>query len=244
MKKLFLPILLFTSIMCGCTHVPPGESAHDPYESTNRKVFAFNDTLDKYFLIPAAKGYKTIAPNRVRMCVSNFFDNIFYPNTIVNCFLQGKMKQGAADTGRFLINSTVGLFGFFDPATELGLQKHHEDLGQTLAVWGFGEGPFLTLPGMGPKTTRETPDIITGNYLTPLSYLETGYYLPLKMLEIISWRANMLEATEMMNKSSIDRYLSLREFYRQNRIKMVHDGNPPKPDIFLDEEELFEEDDL
>ncbi len=243
MKYLLLPIIILI-LTSGCTHIPPGESAHDPYEETNRSIYAFNDALDKTIVAPAAECYVAIMPSRVRMCVTNFFDNLFYPNTVLNDFLQGKIKQGVADTSRLLINSTFGILGIFDPATEMGLEIHDEDFGQTLAVWGSGEGSYLMLPVLGPQTIRDTPDYITGYFTDPLSYVEMAVYLPVKIIDIINWRANMLESSKLMDETSIDRYLSLREFYRQNRINQIHDGNPPEVDIFDDDDWLDEEEDL
>lgn len=236
-------LLLITIILLagGCTHVPVGEQAHDPYEDTNRSIYSLNDTIDEYFLVPVAECYAYIVPDRVRMCVTNFFDNLFYPNTILNDFLQGKFKQGLSDSGRMAVNSTLGIFGLFDPATELGMEQNKEDFGQTLAVWGANEGPFLMLPFLGPNTARDAPDLLTSKLVDPLTYVEYSVALPAKIFDIINWRANMLDATKMMDKTSIDRYLSLREFYRQNRINLIYDGNPPEIDIF-DDEDFLEED--
>ncbi len=238
-------LLLSATILLsyGCTHVPVGEEAHDPYEETNRSFYSFNDALDKNILKPVADGYAYVTPDPVRRCVTNFFDNLGYLNTIANDLLQGKFKQCLADSGRFLVNSTVGVVGLFDVATPMGLEKHQEDLGQTLAVWGSGEGPYLTIPVMGPNTARDLPDQITKRMLSPASYVKASIGLPLAILDIINWRANMDSSLKIVDESP-DPYLAMREFYRQNRINLIYDGDPPIPDMMDDMEDLDEDEDL
>ncbi|THB75107.1 MAG: VacJ family lipoprotein [Gammaproteobacteria bacterium] len=243
-KALF--ILTAMTLSFGCTHVPVGEEAHDPYEETNRSIYGFNDSLDKNILKPVADGYAYITPDPVRRCVTNFFDNLGYLNTIANDLLQGKFEQCLADSGRFLINSTIGIVGIFDVATPMGLIKNEEDLGQTFAEWGSGEGAYLTLPFFGPNTTRDAPDLITSRMLKPTSYVKASIAWPLAVLDIINWRANMDTSIKMVDESP-DPYLAMREFYRQNRIKLIYDGDPPVPDMmddiddFEDDEDLFED---
>ena len=121
----------------------------------NRRVFAFNDAMDRWVLKPVAKGYTKITPRLLRRGVSNFFVNLSYPFVIVNEFLQGKFAEGASDTGRFVMNTTLGLGGLFDPATGADLQLHDEDFGQTFAKWGVGSGPYLVIPFLGPSDVRD-----------------------------------------------------------------------------------------
>ena len=239
-----LTALLIGILLCfGCTHVPVGEEAHDPYEETNRSFYSFNDALDKNILKPAADGYAYITPDPVQRCVTNFFDNLGYLNTIANDLLQGKVKQCLADSGRFLINSTIGIAGIFDVATPMGLEKHEEDLGQTLAVWGSGEGPYLTIPVMGPNTARDVPDIITSRMLDPTTYVKASIAWPLAILDLVNWRSNMDSSIKIVDESP-DPYLAMREFYRQNRIKLIYDGDPPVPDMMDDMEDFDEDEDL
>ena len=148
-------------ILSGCAQVPQEGPAHDPIESFNREMYIFNDTVDQAVLGPIARGYSDVTPAPVRRSVTNFFDNLGYLDTVLNDFLQGKVTRGFADTGRFLVNSTVGIVGIFDVATPMGLPKNDEDLGQTLAVWGANEGAYLMLPGYGPSTVRDAPQYIT-----------------------------------------------------------------------------------
>lgn len=240
-KLLSVIVLIFISF--GCTHVPVGEEAHDPYEDTNRSIYSFNDALDKNILHPAAKGYAYITPNPVRNCVTNFFDNLGYLNTIANDLLQGKFEQCLADSGRFLINSTIGIAGVFDVATPMGLEKNEEDLGQTFAKWGSGEGPYLSIPVLGPSTARDAPDLVTKRMLNPATYVQASISWPLAILDIINWRANMESSIKVVDESP-DPYLAMREFYRQNRIKLIYDGDPPIPDMMDDMEDFDEDEDL
>lgn len=237
-----LSILIIISFSFGCTHVPVGEEAHDPYEETNRSLYSFNDALDKNILKPVADGYDYITPDQVQRCVTNFFDNLGYLNTIANDLLQGKFKQCLADSGRFLINSTIGIAGIFDVATPMGLEKHEEDFGQTLAEWGSGEGAYLNLPVLGPNTSRDAPDLITSRLLDPTTYVKASIAWPLVILDMVNWRASMDSSLKMVDESP-DPYLAMREFYRQNRIKLIYDGDPPVPDM-MDDFEEFEDEDL
>ncbi|MBS4050215.1 MAG: VacJ family lipoprotein, partial [Methylomonas sp.] len=127
----------------------------DPYEGFNRSMYGFNMGLDKYLLKPVADGYKFITPNFMQTGVTNFFNNLKGINVVLNDLLQGKFEQSASDLGRFTTNSTIGLLGLFDVATDLGLQQNVEDFGQTLAVWGVNQGPYLVLPVLGPTTLRD-----------------------------------------------------------------------------------------
>jgi len=134
---------------------------YDPLESTNRKIYKFNDALDRAVLKPVAKGYRFVLPDLVEKGVSNFFSNIDDINVIINDLLQGKLRQAGSDTGRFLYNSSAGLLGIMDVSTRAGMVKHNESLGQTLGVWGLGEGPFLMLPLFGPNNARSSAGLVT-----------------------------------------------------------------------------------
>ena len=145
-------LVLFTT---GCaTARPPDQPIKDPFERANRVVFSFNDKVDRWALKPVATGYRKITPTFIRIGINNFFENLDDVSTAINGLLQGKFKQGFSDTARFAINTTIGVVGIFDVATKLDFDKHSEDFGQTLGVWGFAEGPFLTLPFFGPQTLR------------------------------------------------------------------------------------------
>ena len=140
----------------------------DPLEDRNRSIYAFNENLDEAIIEPAADGYAYIIPNFLQKGLNNFFDNINYPITIINQVLQGNIEKSLQDTLRFSVNTSIGIFGFFDPASSMGLPEHDEDFGQTLAVWGVKEGPYLMLPFFGPKTLRSLTGDLTDVFFNPL----------------------------------------------------------------------------
>ncbi|MGE0386708.1 MAG: VacJ family lipoprotein, partial [Gammaproteobacteria bacterium] len=167
---------------------------NDPFENTNRAFYKFNDGLDVHIFQPLARGYVKVTPQFFRTSVTNFFDNMGYLNTIANDLLQGKLVRFFQDSGRFVINSTLGIGGLFDPASEMGLKQNSEDLGQTFAVWGAGEGAYLVLPLLGPDTVRDVPDRATSMLLTPTFWINSVVTFPLGALNAINTRANLLEA--------------------------------------------------
>jgi phospholipid-binding lipoprotein MlaA len=199
----------------------------DPYEGMNRSFYGFNDALDRNFFEPVARGYVKVTPTPVRSGVTKFFGNVNYLNIIVNDLLQGKGGQFASDTGRFVVNSTVGVGGLFDPATSFGMPEHDEDTGQTLGTWGAGEGAYLVLPFMGPNSFRDLPNSATSMLLNPLTYLNAVVTLPLGVLNAVNTRANLLEASSIRDQAALDPYTFVREAYRQQREYKIYDGNPP-----------------
>lgn len=209
---------------CATTQI---NGATDPIEPANRAFFNINETLDKHLLKPVAETYVNITPKPVRTSVTNFFDNLTYLNVILNAFLQGKLDQGLSDATRFLFNSTIGIAGLFDVATPMGLPEHNEDLGQTLAVWGLGEGAFLYLPIYGPNTVRNIPDSVTSTLLSPFYYVTSTILYPISALYAINKRANLLEATTIRDEAAVDPYTFTREAYLQQREFQIYDGNPP-----------------
>lgn len=209
----------------------------DPLEPSNRKVYAFNDGVDRYFLQPVATVYADITPDFMQTGVTNFFNNIAYLNVIVNSSLQGKIDQGMSDLFRFVFNSTLGIAGLFDVATTMGIPVHDEDLGQTFAVWGSGQGAYLTLPLFGPNTVRDAPDLVTSWFLNPISYAVTAVSLPATALKIVNARANLLETTSLLDEAALDPYSFTREAYLQRRNYLIHDGAPPD----AGDEDIFSE---
>lgn len=217
------------------------EQDPDPWEGFNRKVFAFNETLDKYIAKPVAEGYQFITPEPVDQSVSAFFSNLGDVLVIVNDLGQLKFAQAASDTARFLINTTVGFFGFFDVASRIGLEKHNEDFGQTLGFWGVGTGPYLMLPVLGPSTVRDTGgrglDWVSG-----LSYTNAGQNFVqqsgLFVLNSIDARADLIASEGLI---SGDRYTFIRSFYLQRREYLVSDG--AVEDEFEDFDDFDDEDD-
>ena len=244
-------LILAAVFVSGCSTLPKGSAnsdamdERDPWENYNRKMFAFNRKVDKTVLAPAARGYKRIVPSPIRTGVNNFFLNLEEPVTIVNDLLQGKFIRAGKDTTRFLINSTLGLAGIVDIASDLNLDKNDEDFGQTFAVWGFGSGPYIELPFLGPSNLRDGFGLVGEVvYLDPLDDLvpsKTEYAL--KVVEIIDLRSQFLGSEKVLDQQ-LDPYLYLRDAYRQRRRNQIYDGNPPLEDdaAFFNEDELFDDD--
>jgi phospholipid-binding lipoprotein MlaA len=195
----------------------------DPWEGFNRKVFAFNDTLDHFFLKPVAKSYRFVTPNFMETGISNFFNNVAeVPNTLNNA-LQWKWGKAGNSTGRLLINTTVGIGGLFDVARHAGLAKQDsESFGQTLSYWGVDQGPYIILPFLGPATMTDTVAMPADWFMDPLSYAENNKVrYGVKALDIVQTRASLLDAEKLI---SGDKYVFIREAYLQRREYLVKDG--------------------
>jgi phospholipid-binding lipoprotein MlaA len=223
--------LLALTLLVGCTIAKP--RTDDPLEKFNRKSYAFNDKLDKAVVRPVTVGYRKITNQPVRDSISDFFTNIHMPITIANDLLQARPKQAVEGTGRLLVNLTLGIGGFFDPATKMGIPLNETDFGITLARWGMPEGDFLMLPLLGPTTMRDVWRYpVDGYFFDPLSYFERNhgfkdgqYYIP-QVVYFISLRSQLMDAEGFL-KSAYDPYAFLRDAYRQRRIYQIYDGNPP-----------------
>ncbi len=233
-------LLALTLVICsGCAStksVGYGE-AYDPIEPFNRAMYKVNDIGDRYLVRPVAVGYERGLPPQMRSGIQNFFSNLRYPITIVNDFLQGKFRDGGRDTGRFVLNTTVGLFGFFDPATRIGLTENDEDFGQTLGKWGVGEGPYIVLPVFGPRTLRHLTGDVADSPLTPLIDLtneDIDIAWALWGVYQIDKRSHLLEVDEQVFEA-YDPYLFVRDAYLQNRRYRMHDGDVPVDDSYLDD---------
>ena len=226
-------------LLAGYCAAPLAESEPgDHFESGNRKVYAFNESLDEAVLKPTATAYVDTIPEPVRLATSRFFDNLLYFDTILNGFLQGKIGQGFSDLARFGVNSTFGLLGFFDAATPLGLPQHDEDFGQTLAVWGAGSGEYLIYPVLGPSGVRDTGGIVVSLLTNPVMYAAAPVAIPLGVLNIVDSRARREGFVQFRDQAALDPYIFTRESYLQNRTFEVYDGQPPrqKPELFEFEE--------
>jgi phospholipid-binding lipoprotein MlaA len=201
----------------------------DPYESVNRKVFAFNDTLDTYALKPVAKAYNAVLPSPVRTGVHNFFGNFSDAWSAVNQLLQGKPADAGSMTLRVLTNSTIGIAGLFDPATSLGLERKSEDLGQTLGVWGLEPGPYLVLPLLGSSDIRDALALPADTYVTPALLVPKFWQgVAVDAVGVIDTRAGLLGASQMLDELAFDRYTFMRDAYITRRRSLVYDGNPPE----------------
>lgn len=229
-------VLLTVLFLSGCASTPPQPEpdAWDPAEPVNRDVYTFNETLDAWVAKPLADAYVVVTPGFARDGVTNFFDNLGEPANALNNTLQGKPGAGARDTGRFLINTTVGIVGLLDVATPMGLESSNEDFGQTLAVWGTPEGMYLMVPAMGPSTTRDVVDYPVAFATNPITYVAAPVAVPLYVLDLVNTRANLESANRFRNQAALDSYTFTRSAYRQYRNGLIWDGDPPEEDFFDD----------
>lgn len=229
-------LALLTALVAGCSSVPVAErDPGDRFETGNREVYAFNEGLDTHALKPASDAYVRVVPEPARNATGRFFDNLLYVDTILNGFLQGKIGQGFSDLARFGVNSTFGILGLFDVATPLGLPRHDEDFGQTLAVWGASSGEYLVYPVLGPSGVRDTGGVVVSLLTNPIVYAAPPVAIPLGVLQIIDLRARKEGFTRFRDQAALDSYIFTRESYLQNRTFEIYDGKPPKQKL-----ELFE----
>jgi phospholipid-binding lipoprotein MlaA len=216
--------LLSLFLMLFIASSPATADDSDPWEGFNRSVFEFNETLDVYVAKPVAQGYQAVTPQFLDTGITNFFSNLEDVLIIANDVFQLKPIQALSDTGRFLINTTIGLFGFFDVASHIGLMKHNEDLGQTLGYWGVGSGPYIMLPFLGSSNVRDTfgfvGDSISG--VGPTEIVDTSTKnAGLLMLRIVDLRADLIASEGLITG---ERYTFFRSFYIQRRAYLVADG--------------------
>jgi phospholipid-binding lipoprotein MlaA len=222
--------------LAGCAS-GPGADPRDPLEPWNRAVYKFNDKVDQAVAQPVARAYRRVVPGGIRDRVRNFFANLADPFIGVNSFLQGKPEDGITDWARFVFNSTFGLFGIHDVATEFGLEKHNEDFGQTFGRWGAGTGPYLVLPFLGSSNLRDGIGTALDIYTDPLNYVEPNEVeYSLWALRLTQTRTDLLDASRILEEASLDKYTFQRDAYLQRRRSLVYDGRAPR-------ERLDDEDD-
>jgi phospholipid-binding lipoprotein MlaA len=236
-----LLLVVVSAFGAGCASAPGRTTNDDRWENFNRGVYKFNDTVDRATLKPIAKGYKKVTPQWFRMGVGNLFANLGYPATVVNQFLQGKVKLGLQDTGRFLVNSTLGVGGLLDVATPMGLRANDEDFGQTLAVWGVDSGPYLTLPFFGPSSLRDAPSRAVDYFLGPLTYVHIPWETEwtVRAFDVVHTRSELLTLDPTL-KRTFDPYAFMRDAWVQQREFNIFDGDPP-PETLEDFEDFEEE---
>lgn len=232
-------------LLSGCASNQPREpgEANDPFEPVNRAVYRFNEIADKYAIRPVAKGYQTVTPAVIRTGITNFFDNISYPVDIVNALLQGKFRQGGRDTARLAVNTTIGILGFMDPATNMGLVKHDEDFGQTFGAWGIGQGPYVVVPIFGPRTMRSGIGDLAGVYVNPqFLVFNSSVQTKLNIFWLLHVRSTLLGFDDEIQRA-FDPYTFVRDSYLQHRQYLLYDGNPPEAEFDFADEEIddFEE---
>ncbi len=218
------------ALASACATAPVGTIAAnpvDPWESWNRKVFAFNDAVDEAVLKPVAQAYKDWVPQLVRTGVSNVFGNIGDVWSAANHFLQGKVGSGMEMGMRVLTNTLFGLGGLLDPATEMSLPRRSEDFGQTLGVWGLPAGPYVVLPLLGPSSVRDTAGQPLDRYAGSSSlYFDSNAYVT-SVLQLVSVRSELLATTKLLGDVSLDKYSFVRDGYLSRRLDQVYDGSPP-----------------
>jgi phospholipid-binding lipoprotein MlaA len=228
----FAAILLQLLLLAGCSsqQVTMTDPERDPWEAYNRQIHSFNMAFDNAIFRPVAKGYDVIMPDAPQRGVRNFFRNLAYPVTAINLVLQGKFEESLEATGRFLMNSTIGLLGFVDVATKLDMPNYNEDFGQTLAVWGWKNSRYLVMPIFGPFTARDFIGRGFYGYFHPVSFAIREYnnYIPL-VVDLISLRAELLPFQAELEAAN-DPYVLVRDVWLQNREYKIYDGEPPQPD--------------
>ena len=208
------------------------DAVHDPFEGFNRAMFAVNEGLDKVVIKPVAQAYDVVTPLPAQAGVGNFFGNILDVRNALNNTLQGKLAEAGSDLGRLLINSTIGIFGLFDVASELGLERHDEDFGQTLAVWGYQDSAFVFWPVLGPRTVRDTGGFVVDAYTDPTWATinkAVATRNSLIALRIVDIRASLLPADKVVEEAALDKYAYIRDADLQRRTNQIFDGRPPRP---------------
>jgi phospholipid-binding lipoprotein MlaA len=222
--------LALAALVAGCATTGRGDTtARDPWEGMNRATYAFNEGLDRAVLKPVAKGYDWLLPGFAKEGVNNFFANLDDIPVGLNNILQGKPAEGFSDLGRFLVNSTLGVFGLWDVASPMGLEKHDEDFGQTLAVWGLNSGPYLVIPLFGPSNLRDAPaKVVTPSWFYG-QWIGDEATWGLFTLDVIRTRNNLFQAESVLEQAAIDKYSFVRDAWTQRRRSATYDGSPPRP---------------
>lgn len=214
------------AVLGGCASTG---NPRDPLEPINRGIYTFNEAVDTTVLKPAAELYRGLVPSLVRTGVSNVFANINDVIVALNNLLQGKVTYAASDTGRVLVNTTVGLLGIFDVATGLGLEKHNEDFGQTLGWWGAGDGPYIVLPIFGPSNVRDTFGLVVDVLTDPITYIDPTRDRNIVVgVRAVNRRSQLIDATTVLETAALDKYQFVRDAYLQRRRNLIYDGKPPK----------------
>ncbi len=252
-RALVLVSVLFAALVAGCATAPDQEAefagiedVNDPLEPFNRGIFKFNQFADGLLIKPLALLYRTFIPPEVRRGTRNFLANLRTPVTLANDLMQGEMGRAGNTIGRFVINSTVGLGGMMDMAAKFGLEGHREDFGQTLAVWGTGEGFYLMLPLLGPSNPRDLTGLVADTFLDPLNYvLDSDVLLARTIVRGVDERESVIDTLDEIERTSLDFYATLRSLYRQRRDDEIRNGAPaplvPIPSMSIMDFEEFEE---
>tara|TARA_B100000123_G_scaffold182137_1_gene135601 strand:- start:48 stop:746 length:699 start_codon:yes stop_codon:yes gene_type:complete len=217
-----------------------GEEIDDPFEDLNRDIFIFNEKLDEKLLKPAALTYRKVTPQFARTGVTNFFNNLEEIDTTINQVLQGEIKYAFNDAGRFVINSTIGLFGLIDVASKMGLEKHEEDFGQTLGVWGFDSGPYIMIPFLGPSNPRDLLSRPISSFLSGTFAMEDNdVKITLVGIDALETRERLLDAETLIIG---DKYIFVKDAYIQSREYEINNGSTEDDEFLDDMEDIFGDD--
>ena len=217
-----------------------GEEINDPFEDLNRDIFIFNEKLDEKLLKPAALTYRKVTPQFARTGVTNFFNNLEEIDTAINQVLQGEIKYAFNDAGRFVINSTIGLFGLIDVASKMGLEKHEEDFGQTLGVWGFDSGPYIMIPFLGPSNPRDLLSRPISSFLSGTFAMEDNdVKITLLGIDALETRERLLDAETLIIG---DKYIFVKDAYIQSREYEINNGSTEDDEFLDDMEDIFGDD--
>jgi len=238
-----LALLVVVGSLAVTAHAAEGAD-YDPLEPMNRPIFWFNDKLDVYFLEPLAKGWDFVFPDRIEKCIGSAYDNVKFPIDFTNDLLQAKPKEAGTALGRFLLNSTLGVVGLFDVAAAAGLPAHEEDFGQTLGVWGLGNGPYLVLPVLGPSTLRDAAGRAVDSPMRVWPFfVGTIPSIAISSVEAVNWRSRNIATIRDLKKGALDYYSLVRNGYIQNRLAAVEDRaqkeNAPNPPPAENDDDLY-----
>ena len=220
-------------VLTACASAPPSNgalAANDPYEQTNRQTLIFNGKIDRYVVGPSVAVYFVLVPPAGRRGVHNFLGNLSLPTIFVNDMLQGEITRGSQSAARLVINTSLGIAGFFDPARGMGIPSHGEDFGQTMAVWGVGEGPYLMLPFFGPSNPRDATGLVTDAAIDPTNFIPIKQHLwwsaTREYFTFLDLKGQTYQTIQGIQRSSVDYYASLRSLYRQLRDSEIRNGHP------------------
>ena len=213
------------------------EEISDPFEDLNRDIFIFNEKLDEKLLKPAAIAYRKVIPQFARSGVTNFFNNLEEIDTTINQVLQGEIKYAFNDAGRFVINTTIGLFGLIDVASKMGLERHEEDFGQTLGVWGFDSGPYIMIPFLGPSNPRDLLSRPISSFLSGTFAMEDDdVKITLVGIDALETRERLLDAETLIIG---DKYIFVKDAYVQSREYEINNGSTEDDEFLDDMEDIF-----
>ena len=221
-------LLLLVIIVGGCATTGEADP-RDPFEPLNRRIYRFNEVVDENIAKPIATAYRDLLHEEIRGRVRNFFSNLGDLWIGANDFLQGKFQEGVEDWARFAFNSTFGLLGIHDVASDFGIEKRNEDFGQTLGRWGVGDGPYLVLPILSSSTVRDAFGTAVDWYADPLQEFDPNRVRNTAVVvRLINTRADLLDASRILEQAALDKYVFQRDAYLQRRRNLVYDGRPPR----------------